>query len=190
MGAGVVVGLGREPELLLTFPVGGPLSTLRSEAAGLHALLAETPLEVPLLVFIDSLVLLLILLRWGSADFWPSPEDVRHFDVIVPCMELLRARRAATMLVKVKSHSGLLLNERADWAAELGREGMEPEKWPGLRKSSFLCLNARSSLRENDPSLPRDSVPDLEGGEQCNEVCDPDAGLHLHFCFPQGPQKL
>ena len=59
MGAGYAVGVGPVPLLELSAPVGGPLSTLRSEAASLHALLLKTPSTTDLLVFIDSLVLLL-----------------------------------------------------------------------------------------------------------------------------------
>ena len=83
MGAGFAVGL--EPALLLELsaPVGGPLATLRSEAASFHALLLKAPPAVNLLVFIDSLALLLILKRWGCSDFWPDPGDLVHFDVIL-----------------------------------------------------------------------------------------------------------
>jgi hypothetical protein len=114
MGAGVTVGGNPVPDLNLSFPVGGPLSSLRPEAAAVHEVVSIVPDDSPLLIFIDCLVLLVILARWGQEDFWPDPEDIKHFDIIVPCIQLLRKRTAVTKFVKVKSHSGILLNERAD----------------------------------------------------------------------------
>ena len=65
MGAGRVVGRGQMPEFSLACPVGGPLATFRPEAAALEALVAWVPDDAPLLVFVDCLVLLAILARWG-----------------------------------------------------------------------------------------------------------------------------
>ena len=114
MGSGVTLGSSREPELSLAFAIGGPLSSLRAEAAALHGLLELAPGDKPLLVLTDCLVLLTILIRWGRVDDWPDPDDVRHFDMIEPCFQLLRQRVAVTRLVQVRSHGGLLLKERAD----------------------------------------------------------------------------
>ena len=52
MGAGYAVGVGPVPLLELSSPVGGPLSTLRSEAASLHALLLKTPSTTDLLLLL------------------------------------------------------------------------------------------------------------------------------------------
>ena len=160
MGAGFAVGL--EPALLLELsaPVGGPLSTLRSEAASFHALLLKSPPTVNLLVFIDSLTLLLILKRWGCSDFWPDPGDLVHFDVIMPILVLLRSRSGQTALIKIKSHSGCLLNELADERAGLGCTSKEGELCPGPSKFCSLSLSIRTSCRERlGPNLPRDSAP-------------------------------
>jgi ribonuclease HI len=160
MGAGFVVGTGQQPEDSLSFPVGGPLASLRGEAAGLDCLLDRVEPGKSLLVFTDCLVLLTILLRWGRVDFWPDPDDVRHFDIISSCLNKLRRRTGPTRLVKVKSHSGLLMNDRADALAEQGRLSEEPPRWPGARKLEPLRLVVRQSVRELHPTLPDDNVPD------------------------------
>ncbi len=70
MSAGYVVGADPVPVEVLAVRVGGPLSTLRAEAAGLLQLLAclSEKQQAPLLVFIDSLVLLDILGSVGESD--------------------------------------------------------------------------------------------------------------------------
>ena len=57
MGAGFVVGTGPQPEDSLSFPVGGPLASLRGETAGLDCLLDRVEPGKSLLVFTDCLVL-------------------------------------------------------------------------------------------------------------------------------------
>jgi len=74
--------------------VGGPAVPLRAEAAGLLHLVVSVReregTETNMLIFIDCLVLLTILCKWGSADFWPGPLEVVHFDIIRPLVEELR----------------------------------------------------------------------------------------------------
>ena len=160
MGAGVTVGGNPVPDLNLSFPVGGPLSSLRPEAAAVHEVVSIVPDDSPLLIFIDCLVLLVILARWGQEDFWPDPEDIKHFDIIVPCIQLLRKRTAVTKFVKVKSHSGILLNERADDLAGQGCESEESPRWPGPCKLDPLRLAARAYVREAYPPFPDQNVAD------------------------------
>ncbi len=63
-----------------------------------------------------------------------------HFAVIYPLLqELLQWLRSVTML-KVKSHTGCLLNERADELAELGRQAENPEMCPGSQKYGSFWL--------------------------------------------------
>ncbi len=81
----------------------------------------DAGLEQPLLIFSDYLTMLMILLRWDRLDFWPDLEDVNHFDVLDSCLPKLRCRSGRTHLIKVKSHGGLLINDRADTLAEQGR---------------------------------------------------------------------
>ena len=46
--------------------------------------------QAPLLVFMDSVVLLHILQKRGKASFNPRPNDILHFDVIFPLLNVLR----------------------------------------------------------------------------------------------------
>ena len=160
MGAGAVVGCAREPAASLSFPVGGPLSSLRAEAAALHGLLGNAPDDQPFLIFTDCLSLMDNLSKWGRLDFWPDQEDLRHFDILESCIRRLRCRQAETRIVKVKSHSGLLMNDRADALAEDGRHSDDPPCWPGPRKPSPLCLRARSVVRAASGYFPDDNVAD------------------------------
>jgi len=160
MGAGAVIGIGRDPCISISFAVGGPLSSLRAEAAGLDALLDHAESSRRLLVFTDCLILLTILQRWGQIDFWPTPEDIKHFDVIGSCLQKLRSRVGETKLIKVKSHSGLLMNDRADALAELGRASDEPPLWPAPRKLDPLCLNVRPMARDDYAPFPDCHVAD------------------------------
>ena len=73
MGAGVVPGNGREGQMRISFPVRGPLSSLRPKAASLHRLLRQVPSDGPVLKFTDCLILIWILAKWGQEDFWPDP---------------------------------------------------------------------------------------------------------------------
>ncbi len=113
MSAGYVVGADPVQVEVLAVRVGGPLSTLRAEAAGLLQLLTRLSRiqQAPLLVFIDSLVLLDILQKWGNTSFNPWPNDILHFDVIFPLLNILRQWQYPVRLVKVKSHTGRLMNE-------------------------------------------------------------------------------
>jgi hypothetical protein len=75
--------------------------------------------QVHLLIFVDCLVVLDIIRKWGRSDFHPSPKEVVHFTVIYPLLQELRQWLGRVTLIKVKSHTGCLLNERADELAEL-----------------------------------------------------------------------
>jgi hypothetical protein len=78
-------------------------------------------------VFVDSSVLLNILQNWGTANFNPEPNDVVHFDVILPLLEVFRQWPHPVRLVKVKSHTGCLMNKKADEQAELGYDDAAQE---------------------------------------------------------------
>jgi hypothetical protein len=120
--------------------------------------------RIHLLIFIDCLVVLDILRKWGRNDFHPSPKEVVNFAVIYRSLptptEIASVDRK---LVKVKSHTGCLLNERADELAELGRQAETLEICPGPQKHGSFWLRIRPAVRdyaENySKSLPRDSAP-------------------------------
>ena len=105
--------------------MGGPLASVRAEAASLLQLLRDVSIKygrsLRLLVFIDCQVLLDILHKWGTHNFHPRPKEVVHFDVIYPLLLELRQWSRDLVLMKVKSHTGCLLNERADEYDDLGR---------------------------------------------------------------------
>jgi hypothetical protein len=69
------------------------------------------------------------------------------------------------LLLKVKSHTGCLMNERADEQAELGRMAEGPDICPGPQKYGSFWLRVRPAVREFDSEgssgkpLPRDSAP-------------------------------
>ena len=165
MGAGYVTGTERAVETSFSASVGGPLSTLRAEAASLLQLLRDLSDQSsnPLLVFVDCLVLLDILQGWGRVEFHPHPDDIVHFDVIFPLLDELRRRSGPVLLVKVKSHTGCLLNERADEWADRGFHAETPEICPGPRKYGSVWLGVRPHVRASaaqlGKSLPRDSAP-------------------------------
>jgi ribonuclease HI len=86
------------------------------------------------------LVVLDIIRKWGRSDFHPSPKEVVHFAVIHPLQQELRQWLGRVTLVKVKSHTGCLLNERTDELAELGRQAENPEILPWPPKIRFFLV--------------------------------------------------
>jgi hypothetical protein len=86
---GYVVGNDRVPLMIQSSPVGGPLASIRSDAAGLLQLLRDIATNhVRLLVFIDCLVFLDILRRWGTHNFNPLPKKVVHDVIYLLLLEL------------------------------------------------------------------------------------------------------
>jgi hypothetical protein len=110
----------------------------------------------PLLVFVDCFVLLNILQQWGN--FNPEQKDIVHFDVILPLLVALRQWPLPVRLVEKKSHTGCLLNERAD-----EHEDAAQEVCPSPQKFGSLALRTRQHVRELaqecKKALPRDSAP-------------------------------
>jgi hypothetical protein len=94
MGVEYTVEDGVIPLMILSSRVGGPLASVRAEAASLLQLLRDMAvqygLSVRLLIFIDCLVLLDILRKWGKHNFHSLPKEVVHFDVIYPLLLELR----------------------------------------------------------------------------------------------------
>jgi ribonuclease HI len=169
MGAGYV--LGAEPQPMISFfaRVGGPLASARAEAASLLQLLRDVRQrysnQVHLLIFVDCLVVSDIIRKWGRSDFHPSPKKVVHVAVIYPLLQELRQWSCKVTLVKVKSHTGCLLNERADELAELGRQADNPEICPGPQNYGSFWLRIRLAVLEYADNYskslprPRDSAP-------------------------------
>ncbi len=65
--------------------------------------------------------------------------------------------------MKIKSHTGCLLSERADEYAELCRSAEGPELCPGPQKYSSLWLRVKPIVREfaqqSKKLIPRDFAP-------------------------------
>ena len=83
--------------------------------------------------------------------------------MIRPLIDELRKWAGNITLLKVKSHTGCLLNERADELAELGRTAEGPEICPGPQKYGSFWLRVRPETRRLAEAcgkpLPRDSAP-------------------------------
>ena len=152
--------------------MGGPVASLRSEAAGIFSILQKVEARynghVQLMIFTDCLVLLLILSNWGHSDFWPDPGDVVHFDVIFPLIQKLRGWSKKVILIKVKSDAGCFLNEMADERAEKGRLSNAAPIFPGPNKYGSLQLRIKASFRVQmaedklNVPLPRDEAPNKQ----------------------------
>ena len=99
----------------------------------------------------------------GQTSFHSHPTDVVHFDIIFLLLDELRRWLGTLRLVKVKSHTGCLLNERADECAERGCSSETPEICPGPRKYGSVWLgvrpHVRASMAQHGKTLPRDSAP-------------------------------
>ncbi len=97
--------------------------------------------QLHLLIFVDCLVILYILQKWGRSDFHTIPKEIVHFAVIHPLLHELSHWSGNLTLVKVKSHTGCFRNECADELAELGQQAKGPEIYPGPQKyGSFWSL--------------------------------------------------
>ena len=100
---------------------------------------------IHLLVFIECLVLLQILQKWGRSDFWPDSRNIIHFDVIFPLIQEIRQWTEPLKLVKVISHAGCQLNEMADERAFQGCASDDEPVFPGphrRRRSMDPCNSA------------------------------------------------
>ena len=169
MGAGFAIGRERQPLLTFSAPVGGPYSPLRAEAVSLLQALRTIRIQLPeqttLLLFVDCLVLLNILMKWGKSEFQPHPRDIAQFDVLLPLLTELRTWPGVVVLMKIKSHAGCLLNERADELADQGLKSPVEKLFPGPSKYGTLWLRIRDSWRHRVKSeqlhhiIPRDNAP-------------------------------
>jgi len=145
MDTSVVVGNGREAQLCISASVRGPpCHPFHPKAAFLHCVLGQVPSDAPILAFIGCRMLpVSILAKRGQEDLWPDPEEIKHFEIIGPCLSLLRGRHAVTRLVKMKCRSCLLINTRADALEGVGSTGKTAPSWQGPQTYDPLRLSAR-----------------------------------------------
>jgi len=111
--------------------------------------------------------------RWGAMSL----------HIIESCLLRLRRRRAVTKLVKVKSHSGLLMNERADALADLGGASEDEPHWPGERKEDPLRLSPRHSVSSAYAPFPDHLVCDKQLVRRASEGVERDAALARNTVF-------
>ena len=115
-GTGFVVNVGADHRIImeLSAPVwGGNRSSIYT------TVLVQKVEEcyhghVQLMIFIDCLVLLMYLSKWGQSDFLPDPGDMVHFDVIFLLIKKIQDWLQKVTLIKVNRHSGCFLIEMAD----------------------------------------------------------------------------
>ena len=104
-------------------------------------------------------------MKWDKSEFQPQPRDIVHFDILVPLLIELRLWPGTVLLMKIKSHAGCLLNERADELAELGVKSEDEQISPGPSKHGSVWLRIRESWRHRVRSeklhhiIPRDTAP-------------------------------
>jgi len=141
MGAGYVFSMMNAREHAPgSIEVGGDPASLRAEAAALAVLLEDIEDDEELVVLIDSLGLLQIIQNWTRFDFSPKRDMQEHYDLIARVMALLLKRRVKTTLVKVKSHSGVPLNERADEQAQVREEGDQMIRFAPEEREELIKL--------------------------------------------------
>jgi hypothetical protein len=89
MGAGYAVGDAVAPLMTLSLRVGGPPASVLTEAASLLQLLRDVAgnygRRIRLLIFIDCLMLLDFLRKWGTHNFHPRPKEVFRSMVLYGC---------------------------------------------------------------------------------------------------------
>jgi hypothetical protein len=94
MRAGYALDDNPVPFLNFFARVGGPFAKTRAEAASLLKLLQDMrerdDHSVNLLVFVDCLLVLDVLNKWGRANFYPEPKELVHCDVICQLLFELR----------------------------------------------------------------------------------------------------
>ena len=83
--------------------------------------------EVPLAVLTDSMNVIQALQAWDRAEFVREMEWQRNADILQAILLAINQRQSPITIVKVKSHRGVDLNERADIlaGAAVGADGEE-----------------------------------------------------------------
>ena len=121
-GADQQIRVGREEE---------GTSSNRPELGGVVLALRQAELSDDVLILCDNESVLKAVKKWVGQGGRATLADAPDADILREILELLRMRieaGRATFFVKVKSHRGEPLNERADTLAEKGRARPEDEK--------------------------------------------------------------
>ena len=108
-------------------------SSLRPELAAIECTLQQVSVAEPLLILSDCKLALTEIQKWVGEGLKPCMELVKDADIMRSLIERLRVRiqqGSPTFLVKIKSHRGEPLNERADEEAGKGcRLEAEVKQW-------------------------------------------------------------
>ena len=121
-GADQQIRVGREEE---------GTSSNRPELGGVVLALRQAELSDDVIILCDNESVLKAVKKWVGQGGRATLADAPDADILREILELLRMRieaGRATFFVKVKSHRGEPLNERADTLAEKGRARPEDEK--------------------------------------------------------------
>ena len=106
-------------------------SSNRPELGGVVLALKQAELSEDVLILCDNESVLKVIKKWIGQGGRATIADAPDADILREILELLRARieaGRATFFVKVKSHRGEPMNERADTLAEEGRARPDEEK--------------------------------------------------------------
>ena len=106
-------------------------SSNRPELGGVVLALRQAELSDDVLILCDNEAVMKAVKKWVGQGGRATLADAPDADILREILELLRMRieaGRATFFVKVKSHRGEPLNERADTLAEKGRARPEDEK--------------------------------------------------------------
>ncbi len=107
------------------------MSSNRPELVALRECLEAHPHNENLLYLTDSEATLQVINKWiggGAKLSLAKTVDADILRVIIVKLQQRVKAKAATLLIKVKSHRGYPLNEEADIRAEMGRMKKEQEK--------------------------------------------------------------
>ena len=114
-----------------------PPSSLRAEAAAMLELLLPLPPTVQRTAPSDSLSLLRLLNNYHRRAFRFQALQHRELDLLERMLDALGERRAETVLVKVKWHTGIELNAEAE---RLAKQGLAAAMIPACPRPRYLPL--------------------------------------------------
>ena len=162
-GAGKCARVGREEE---------STSSNRPELGGIVLALQSAALSEDALLLCDNEAVLCVIKEWvgqgGKATLATAPDADILREIVCLLTQRVRAGRA-TFLIKVKSHRGEPINERADILAEKGREISDDDKrWDD--RTDRMTLEVRkgdTTVRSVWTNSVRNAFRKQAGGLNC-----------------------
>ena len=114
MGAAAVLRAADGEVTVKVNKVGGPTSSFRAEAAAMWQAVETADKTAPLVILTDSMNVIQALQAWDRAEFVREMDWQRNADVLQKILLAVNQQSSPITIVKVKSHRGVDLNERAD----------------------------------------------------------------------------